>query len=166
MEYQKIMNLAEKISLVQKIVDFHGTCNQIRFKISMLKSVLCDYAYILLNENISVANRAGPGADGNDSNNIVILKNDAPFTDCMSEINITQVDNAKDTSLVMSMYNLIEYNNSYSKTLRSLWQYCKGKAALNNNNNIVDFNGVNNTGLFKVKITGKNGTKMLKWLYH
>ena len=121
MEYQKIMNLAEKISLVKKIVDFHGTCNQIRFKISMLKSVLCDYAYILLNKNISVANRAGPGTDGNDSNNIVIFKNDAPFTDCMSEINITQVDNAKDISVVMSMYNLIEYNNSYSKTLGSLW---------------------------------------------
>ena len=129
----------------------------------MLKSVLCDYAYILLNENISVANRAGAGADGNDSNNVVIFTNDAPFTDCMSEINITQVDNAKDISVVMSMYNLIEYNNSYSKTLGSLWQYCKGKAALNNNNNnIADFNGANNTGLFKVKITGNNGTKMLK----
>ena len=123
MEYQKIMNFAEKINLVQKIDDFHGTCNQIRFKISMLKSVLCDYAYILLNENIKVANRAGAGAgaDGNDSNNIVIFTNDAPFTDCMSEINITQVDNAKDISVVMSMYNLIEYNNSYSKTLGSLW---------------------------------------------
>ena len=84
----------------------------------------------------------------------------------MSEINITQVDDAKDINEVMSMYNLIEYNNSYSKTLGSLSQYCKGKAALNNNNNIVDFNGANNTGLFKVKITGNNGTKMLKWLYH
>ena len=104
------------------------------------------------------------GADGNDSNNVVIFTNDAPFTDCMSEINITQVDNAKDISAVMSMYNLIEYNNSYSKKLGSLWQYCKGKAALNNNNNnnIVDFNSANNTGLFKVKITGNNGTKMLK----
>ena len=119
MEYQKIMNFAEKINLIQKIDDFHGTCNQIRFKISMLKSVLYDYAYILLNENISVANRAG--ADGNNSNNVVIFTNDAPFTDCMSEINIAQVDNAKDSSVVMSMYNLIEYNNSYSKTLGSLW---------------------------------------------
>ena len=106
------------------------------------------------------------GADGNDSNNVVIFTNDAPFTDCMNEINITQADNAKDISAAMSMYNLIEYNNSYSKKLGSLWQYCKSKAALKNNNNIVDFNSANNTGLFKVKITGNNGTKMLKWLYH
>ena len=157
------MNLAEKINLVQKIDDFHGTCHQIKFKINMLKSVLCDYAYILLKENISVTNRAVAGADGNDGNDIVIFKNDAPFTDCMSEMNITQVDNAKDISVVMSMYNLAEYNNSYSKTLGRLWQYCKGKAALNDNNdNIVDSNGANNTGLFKVKMTGNNVTKMLK----
>ena len=36
MEYQKIMNLAEKINLFQKIDDFHGRCNQIRFNIGML----------------------------------------------------------------------------------------------------------------------------------
>ena len=46
------MNLAEKINLVQKIDDFHGTCHQIKFKINMLKSVLCDYAYILLKDYI------------------------------------------------------------------------------------------------------------------
>ena len=37
----------------------------------------------------------------------VIFKNYAPFTDCISEINNTQVDNAKDLDIVMSMYNLI-----------------------------------------------------------
>ena len=38
----------------------------------------------------------------------VILKNCAPFTNCISEINNTQIDNAKDIDIVMPMYNLIE----------------------------------------------------------
>ena len=53
----------------------------------------------------------------------IIFKNCAPFTDCISEINNTQVDNAKDLDVVMLMYNLIEYSDNYSKTRGSLWQY-------------------------------------------
>ena len=53
----------------------------------------------------------------------IIFKNCAPFTDCISEINNTQVDNAKDLDVVMLMYNLIEYSDNYSKTPGSLWQY-------------------------------------------
>ena len=42
----------------------------------------------------------------------------------------------------MPMYNVIEYNDNYSKkTSGSLWQYCKDIPAVNNNGNIVDFNG-------------------------
>ena len=44
------------------------------------------------------------------------LKNCAPFTDCISEINNTQIDNAKGIDVVMPIYNLIEYSNNYSKT--------------------------------------------------
>ena len=40
----------------------------------------------------------------------------------------------------MLMYNLIEYNNNYSKTSGSLWQYCKDIPAVNSNGHIVDFN--------------------------
>ena len=36
-----------------------------------------------------------------------MFKNCARFTDCISEINNTQVDNAKYTDIVMPMYNLI-----------------------------------------------------------
>ena len=39
-------------------------------------------------------------------NEIAIFKNYAPFINCISEINNTKVDNAKDTDIVMSMYNL------------------------------------------------------------
>ena len=42
----------------------------------------------------------------------VIFKNCAPFTNCMSEINNSQVDNAKDIDIVMPTYNLIEYSDN------------------------------------------------------
>ena len=35
--------------------------------------------------------------------------------------------NAKDTDIVMPMYNLIEYSDNYSKTSESLWQNYKDK---------------------------------------
>ena len=50
----------------------------------------------------------------------VIFKNFAWFTDCVSEVNNTQTDNAKDLDVVMLRHNLIEYSNSYSKTSESL----------------------------------------------
>ena len=54
-----------------------------------------------------------------------MFKNCALFIYCKSEINNTEIDNAKDIDIVMSMYNLIEYSNNYSKTSGSLWQYYK-----------------------------------------
>ena len=56
----------------------------------------------------------------NNTNKKVVFKNCAPFTDCISEINNTQVDNAKDIDIVMPMYNLLEYSDNYSKTSGSL----------------------------------------------
>ena len=57
----------------------------------------------------------------------------------------------------MPMYNLIENSNNYSKTSGSLRQYCKDIPAVNNNGNIVHFNGTNATYsfYFKAKITGQ-----------
>ena len=57
----------------------------------------------------------------------------------------------------MPMYNLIEYSDNYSKTSGSLWQYCKEIPAVNNDGDIVDFNGANATDSFnfKTKITGQ-----------
>ena len=57
----------------------------------------------------------------------------------------------------MPMYNLIEYSDNFSKTSGSLWQYCKDIPAVDNNGNIVIFNGANATDSFnsKVKITGQ-----------
>ena len=49
-----------------------------------------------------------------------IFRNCAPLTICKSEINNTQIDNAKDIDIVMPMYNLIKYCDNYSKTSGSL----------------------------------------------
>ena len=57
----------------------------------------------------------------------------------------------------MPMYNLIEYNDNYSKTSGSLSQYCKEIPAVDNEGDIVNFNGANATDTFdfKAKITGQ-----------
>ena len=56
----------------------------------MLKSSLCDYsdAYILLKETVRANNTAAAGAAVNNNDRKVIFKNCAPFTNCISEINI------------------------------------------------------------------------------
>ena len=43
----------------------------------------------------------------------------------MSKINNTFIDNTEDLDIVMPMYNLLEYNQNYSITSRSLWDYYK-----------------------------------------
>ena len=132
----------------------------------MLKSSLCDYsdAYILVKGTISVNNTAAAGADANNTNKKVIFKNCAPFTNCISEINNAQVDNAKDIDIVMPMYNLIEYSDNHVKPSGSLWQYCKDIPPLDNNNVITLFTEANPTDSFnfKAKITGQTGDDATK----
>ena len=80
------------------------------------------------------------------------MKNCASFTDCISETNNTQIDNAKDIYVVMPMYNLIEYSDNYSKTCGSLWQYYRLMAISNANGAIADFPADNNdSASFKLK---------------
>ena len=179
MEYQKIANLIDDASnqpskfktknWVEINDESRGTYNvnsQIRFKTTMLKFSLSDNkdAYILVKGTITVDNTAAADADANNTNKKVIFKNCAPFTNCISEINNTQVDNAKDIDIVMPMYNLLEYSDHYSKTFGSLWQYCK-----DNNNAIVNFaeNNLTDSFNFKVKITvqtGDDGTKNVEMM--
>ena len=133
---------------------------QIKFKTSMLRSSLCDYsdAYILFKGNVTVNNTAaGAAAAANNTNKKVIIKNCAPFTNCISKINNTQIDNAEYIDIVVPMYNLIEYSNNYSKTSGSLWQYCKEIVTVNNEGDIIDFNGANATDsfIFRATITGQ-----------
>ena len=134
---------------------------------------MCGYSdvYILVLRTINVNNTAAAAAAApaaaNNTNKKVLFKNWAPFTICISEINNTQVENAKGIDIVMPIYNLIEYSDNYSKTSGSLRQYCKDIPAVNNNNAIADFTDSNLTDSFNFKVkmagqTGDNGTKMLK----
>ena len=74
-----------------------------------------------------------------------MFKNCALFTNCIGEINNTQVDDAQEIDIVMPMYNLIAYRD---------------EPALDNNNNITDFPANNNNRIsfkFKQQITGQTG---------
>ena len=56
---------------------------------------------------------AALATSGGKKNIQVVFKNCNPFTNCISKINNTQIDNAEDINVVIPMYNLIEYSNNY-----------------------------------------------------
>ena len=172
MEYQKIANLLNNgsskpskfktrnwVEINDEARGSYSPNKKIKFKTSMLRSSLSDYrdAYILVKGNIAVNNTAAAVATANNTNKKVIFKNCNPFTNCISKINNTDIDNAKFIEIIMPMYNLIEYSNNYSKTSRSLWQYYENIPAVNNDGDIVNFIEANATDSFnfKTKITGQ-----------
>ena len=53
----------------------------------------------------------------------ISLKNNAPFTSCITKINSELIENAEDFGIVMPIYNLLEYNKNYRKTSGSLFNY-------------------------------------------
>ena len=55
-------------------------------------------------------------------NKNLVLKTNAPFISCISNINNTLFDNAENADVVMLM-SMIEYNKNYS----SLWNYYRDK---------------------------------------
>ena len=62
----------------------------------------------------------GQGADtaamaAGKNNKQVIIKSCSLLTDCINEINSTQVDNAKYLCIIIPMSNSIEYSNNYLK---------------------------------------------------
>ena len=120
------------------------TSNDIKFKTTMLRSNLCDYAdaCILVKETLTIT-----GAKLDERKKGVIFKNCAPFTKYISRINNTDIDTAQDIDIVTLMYNLIEYSDNYSKTSGSLWQYYKDEPS----DNITQSKSFK----FKIKITGK-----------
>ena len=89
----------------------------------MIRSSLCDYgdAYILVKGTITVNNTTATDADANNTNKKVIFKNCDPFTNCISEINNTEKDNAKNIDVIIPLYDLLEYTQAYEKTSRSPW---------------------------------------------
>ena len=139
MENQKIINLLDNtpnqptksrsknwVKINDDARGMYNTNNQIKFKTSMLKSSLGNYSdvYILVSWTITITgegdNDAAKRAD--ERNEGVIIEICLPFTDCISEINNTQIANAKYINVVIPMYNLNEYSNDYSKTSGYLWE--------------------------------------------
>ena len=95
------------------------------------------YAYILASGTITITEA---GADDkakrlDERNKGLMFKNFEPFTDFISKINNTQIDNTKDLdtmmmTMMMMMMNLIEYSDDYLETFGSLqrcskWHYNK-----------------------------------------
>ena len=135
MEYQKIENLLNEASsqssklktknwveINDESIGTYNVNSQIKFKQRFLKSSLCDYsdACAHVKGTVTVNNTAAADADANNTNKKVIFKNCVPFTNCIKEINNTQVHNTKDLDIVIAMYNLTEYSDNYSKTSGSL----------------------------------------------
>ena len=71
-----------------------------------------DYSdtYILVKRTIAITGMEAETVtrQGDIQNKQVTFESCASFTDCVKEINDTQVDNAKDLRVVMPIYNLIE----------------------------------------------------------
>ena len=141
MEYQKMINFLHHVSnqpskvrtktwieINDQSIRVYSTNSDIRFKTTMLKSILCDYsdACILDKGTITITGEGVDAAAGHadERDKGVIFKNCAPFS-----------------------HNLIEYIDNYSKTSGSLWQYYRDEP----NNNLKDSESFNS----KLKITGK-----------
>ena len=163
MEYQKIANLLESTSdnlskfRRRNWIEINGesrgnyTNGDIKFKTTMLRSNICDYAnsYIFVKGTITItgAGDAAAARQADEKDKEVTFKNCALFTKCICRINNTGIDNAHDIDIVMPMYNLIEYSENNSKISGSLWQYYKDDP----NDNIANSESFKS----KVKITGQ-----------
>ena len=93
-------------------------------------------------------------AGGGDNGMQVVFKNCVLFTKCITEIKNKQIDNTKDIDVIMPTYNLIENSDNYSKTLESLWQYCRDEPALTDVGTLASFSGNSVLFKFKQQITG------------
>ena len=177
MEYQTIVNLLDttygSVSrfITEKWVEVHDQPNkiysinkQIRFKISMLQSDLCDFsdAYIAVEGTVTVE-----GASNRDRiNRSLAFKNNGPFISCISKTNNTLIDNLENLDIAMPMYNLIEYSKNYKRTTGILWNYYRQEPnnppfnpPVDNNPPTLNYNAdhITNSALFKCKssIIGK-----------
>ena len=143
MEIQKIVNLLNgsdnenSKSATKKwyVIDSETKGNysphdQIKFLTSSLESSFCDYS---------------------DGYMKFAFKNCAPFRMCRTEINETFIDEAEHINITMTMYNLIEYNDNYSDTSGSLWQFQRDEIEGYVGLTVNDKHIPNNSSLFKCK---------------
>ena len=140
MKYQKAINLLDNASnqpskyRTKNRAEINDVCNrtynansQIKFKTAMLKLVLCNYgvAQIPVTGTITIRKAGGEAAarQADERNKGVTFKNCAPFTDCISEINNTQIDYVQNLDVVMHMYDFVEHSSNYLKISICLCKY-------------------------------------------
>ena len=108
---------------------------------------MCDYAeaYILVDGTIRATNVVNATR--------LALKNCAPFTKCNVEINDEHVDTAENLDIVMPMYNLIEYSDSYQDSSATLYQYKRDEPP--EADAVADLTADNSDSLkYKIKLLG------------
>ena len=149
METQKIVNLLndsnnEESKLAKKMwcvidsqtaKDKYNQNNSIKFETKSIKSCLCNYsdAFILVTGDITV------NAGANNGNNThVAFRNCAPFSTCKTEINDAFIDEANHIYITVPIYNLVEYNDNYSDTSISLWDFKRDEVPDNNADFTID----------------------------
>ena len=100
--------------------DAHNISNQIKFTMSTLTSSLFDYrdTYILVSGTIAVENTERVANPNNRKN--IIIKNCAPFVNCLSELKNTKIGYARDIDVVMPICNSIECIDNHLKSFGSL----------------------------------------------
>ena len=65
----------------------------------------------------------------------------------IKQINEVFIDEANHICITMPMYNLMEYNDNYSDTSRSLWKFKRNEVPADNNADL----SINNSKSFKYK---------------
>ena len=124
MEFQKIVNFLDTTSddkdlprfVTKKWIEVYDQSErnynvnkEIRIKTSML-------IYVILMTCIVKGDITLEGDnDAHKTNKNLAFKNNAPFINCISNINRVKIDNAEDLHVVMLMYNLLEYSQNYIK---------------------------------------------------
>ena len=158
MESQKIINLLNNNDIeFQKfttkkwyiINDLHNgqyveeneNDSTIKFETKVIKTNLCGYydRYILAIGNITAT-------EGNNNGNNVAFKNCAPFTKCITHINDEHLETSENLDIIMPMYNLLEYSDSYQDFSGSIYQFKRDEPPENNDDVSVD-----NSSSFKYK---------------
>ena len=103
MEYQKLINLLEN-------TPNHPSKSKTKNQVEVNDELRGTYNNICTCEcNYNSPKQSSSWRSKNRKN--VTIKNYAPFTNCIIQINSSQIDNAKDINIVMPMYSFTEYSD-------------------------------------------------------
>ena len=122
MEFQKIVNFLDTTSddkdlprfVTKKWIEVYDQSEknyspnkEIRIKMSMLRSDLCDFsdAYIFVEGTITL----GGNNNANKQNKNLAFKINAPFINCVSKINGIKIDNAEELDVVIRRYANVHF---------------------------------------------------------